>query len=338
MREDEVRVAIIGSGRIGRLHAANLAFRIPKARLLAVTDINASLAERSAEEYNIPTVATDHHAILADPEIDAVIICSSTDTHSQMIEEAAEAGKHIFCEKPIDFNINRLDRALSKVETAGVKFQVGFQRRFDTSFLRLRQLVLEGSLGELIILRITSRSPEPPSIEYIRGSGGLFLDMMIHDFDMARFLTGSEVEEVYAAGGARVDPEIGRAGDIDTSIVMLRFENGTMGTIDCCRKTAYGYDQRIEVFGTGGLARVENERANRVSIAKDRVVQEELPLYSFVERYREAYVKEMEGFIRCVLEDGVPEVTGVDGRMPVLIGHAARKSLEENRPVRVGEL
>ncbi len=338
MREDEVRVAIIGSGRIGRLHAANLAFRIPKARLLAVTDINASLAERSAEEYNIPTVATDHHSILADPEIDAVIICSSTDTHSQMIEEAAEAGKHIFCEKPIDFNINRLDRALSKVETAGVKFQVGFQRRFDTSFLRLRQLVLEGSLGELIILRITSRSPEPPSIEYIRGSGGLFLDMMIHDFDMARFLTGSEVEEVYAAGGARVDPEIGRAGDIDTSIVMLRFENGTMGTIDCCRKTAYGYDQRIEVFGTGGLARVENERANRVSIAKDRVVQEELPLYSFVERYREAYVKEMEGFIRCVLEDGVPEVTGVDGRMPVLIGHAARKSLEENRPVRVGEL
>ena len=305
--------------------------------MLAVTDINASLAERSAEEYGVPKVGTDHRAVLADPEVDAVIICSSTDTHSQMIEEAAEAGKHIFCEKPVDIDLTRLDRALAKVEKSGVKLQVGFQRRFDASFLRLRQIVLEGSLGEPIILRITSRSSEPPSIKYIRGSGGMFLDMMIHDFDMARFLIGSEVEEVFAVGSVRVDPEIGRAGDIDTGIVTLRFENGTIGTIDCCRKTAYGYDQRIEVFGTGGLARVENEKPNRVSIATDRAVQEDLPPHSFVERYREAYVKEMEEFIRCVLEDRAPGVTGLDGRMSVLIGHAARKSLEENRPVRVGQ-
>jgi len=337
MRDEEVCVGIIGSGRIGRLHAANLAFRIPQARLLAITDINAPLAEKSAEEYGIPKCSTDHRDILSDPEVDAVIICSSTDTHSQMIEEAAESGKHIFCEKPIDFDIPRLDRALSKVRTAGVKLQVGFQRRFDASFRKLRRLIIQGSLGEPIVLRITSRNAAPPSIDYIRGSGGLFLDTMIHDFDMARFLTGSEVEELYAVGSVRIDPEIGRVGDIDTALVTLRFENGTIGTIDCCRKTAYGYDQRIEVFGTAGLARVENQKPNQVSLATGRGVQEDA-LYTFVERYSEAYVKEMEDFIRCVLEDETPGVSGMDGKMPVLIAHAAGKSLEKNRPVRVGEV
>jgi myo-inositol 2-dehydrogenase/D-chiro-inositol 1-dehydrogenase len=312
-----------------------MSFRIPQVRVLAISDVDIAAAARIAAECNIPTVTDESTAILDNGDIDAVIICSSTDTHALFIEKAAEAGKHIFCEKPIDIDLTRLDRALSKVEAAGVKLQVGFQRRFDPNFLKVQNLVRDGSLGKPLVLRITSRAPEPPSVEYIKGSGGLFLDMMIHDFDMARFLIGSEVEEVYAVGSARVSSMIGEAGDIDTSVVTLRFENGTMGTLDCCRKSGYGYDQRAEVFGDQGLARVENEQPNRTSVSSIHSIRQELPLFSFLERYRQAYVAEMEGFVGCVLEDDAPRVTGFDGRIAVVIGQAAQKSLKENRPIRI---
>ncbi len=335
---DRVNVGIIGAGRIGRLHTEHLAFRIPEARVLAVSDIFPEAAKKCAADFNIKQVTADHRTILENPDIEAVIICSSTDTHSQLIEEAAGAGKHIFCEKPIDHDLGRIDSALAKVVEAGVKLQVGFNRRFDANFRRVWELVREGKVGDPHILRITSRDPEPPPVEYVKVSGGIFLDMMIHDFDMARYLIGSEVEEIYTVGGVMVDPEIGKAGDLDTAIVTLKFENGVLGTIDNSRQAVFGYDQRVEVFGSKGMVNVENNTPNRARLSTSRAVQEDLPLFFFVQRYVDSYIAEMKEFIRCVAEDRVPSVTGIDGRIPVVMGKAARLSFDRNRPVKLSEI
>jgi myo-inositol 2-dehydrogenase/D-chiro-inositol 1-dehydrogenase len=333
-----VNVGLIGAGRIGRLHAEHLAFRIPQASLLAVSDIVLESARSCAAELSIPTATRDHRAIMEDPDIDAVIICSSTDTHAQMIEEAAAAGKHIFCEKPIDFDLDRIDRALAAVEEAGVKLQIGFNRRFDPNFRRVREMVAAGKIGEPHILRITSRDPAPPPIEYVKVSGGIFLDMTIHDFDMARYLIDSEVEEVYAAGGVMVDPAIGDVGDIDTAIITLRFENGVIGTIDNSRQAVYGYDQRVEVFGSGGAVSADNNYPNATVVSDAQSVHRDLPLNFFMERYIDSYIAEMEAFVECIQKDLMPPVTGIDGRIPVVMGRAARRSFEENRPVQLSEI
>jgi myo-inositol 2-dehydrogenase/D-chiro-inositol 1-dehydrogenase len=255
-----------------------------------------------------------------------------------MIEEAAAAGKHIFCEKPIDFDLARIDRALAAVEDAGVKLQIGFNRRFDPNFKRVHDLVAEGKVGQPHILRITSRDPAPPPIEYVKVSGGIFLDMTIHDFDMARYLVGSEVEEIYAAGGVMVDPRIGQAGDIDTAVITLRFENGVVGTIDNSRQAVYGYDQRVEVFGSGGCVSADNNYPNTAVVSDGRRVHRDLPLNFFMERYVDSYVAEMEAFIQCVQLDMEPPVSGLDGRIPVIMGYAAQKSYAENRPVKLSEI
>ena len=336
--KERVNVGVIGAGRIGRLHAQNLTSRIPNAHVLSIADINREAAELVAKENRIPNVFEDYKCILNDMRIDAVAICSSTNTHAQMISESALAGKHIFCEKPIDLDLQRLDAALAKVESAGVKLQVGFHRRFDPNFAKVRRLVKDGSLGNPYVLRITSRDPQPSSIEYIKVSGGLFLDMMIHDFDVARFITGDEIEELYARGCVNVDAEIGNVGDIDTAVVLLKFKSGILGTIDCCRKSGYGYDQRVELFGSRGMARIENETPNRTSITNGSCVQDELPQFFFIERYHEAYVREMEEFIGCIVDDRSPSVSGIDGRIPVLLGKAAKESLAENRPIRMKDL
>jgi myo-inositol 2-dehydrogenase/D-chiro-inositol 1-dehydrogenase len=295
-------------------------------------------AQKCATAFDIPTVTQDHRVITQNPDIEAVVICSSTDTHSQMIEEAAVAGKHIFCEKPIDFDLARIDRALAAVDEAGVKLQIGFNRRFDPNFRRVRELVADGKIGEPHILRITSRDPAPPPIEYVKVSGGIFLDMTIHDFDMARYLIGSEVEEVYVAAGVMVDPEIGKAGDVDTAVITLRFENGVIGTIDNSRQAVYGYDQRVEVFGSGGMVAVSNKTPDSAVVSDGQSVYGPLPLYFFIERYVDSYIAEMRAFLECVQQDETPPVTGIDGRIPVVMGYAARKSYEENRPVRLGEI
>jgi len=334
----KISVGIIGAGRIGRVHAENLAYRIPEAKLVAIADIVVEAAERAAAEFGIPRAFRDHRAIMEDDAIEAVVICSSTDTHAQMIEEAAAAGKHIFCEKPIALDLPSIDRALAAVERAGVKLQVGFNRRFDPSFRRVRDLVATGQLGTPHILRITSRDPAPPPIGYIKVSGGLFLDMAIHDFDMARYLIGEEVEEVFAVGDVLVDPEIGRAGDIDTAITVLRFASGTLGTIDNSRKSVYGYDQRVEVFGSAGMALVANKTPDNVVHSDAEGVHSAKPLYFFVERYTEAYVVEMREFVQCILADKTPPVTGLDGRIPVVMAYAAKKSYAEKRPVKLSEV
>jgi len=329
---------VIGAGRIGKIHAANLASRISGARLGAVADVDLSAAQSLADQHHVTLVSRDHRDLLHDPAIDAVAICSATDTHSPFIQEAAKAGKHIFCEKPIDFDLNRIDGALKSVEAAKVKFQVGFNRRFDPNFRRVRDLVAEGRVGQPQLLRITSRDPGPPPLEYVKASGGIFLDMTIHDFDMARFLMGSEVEEIYAAGAVLVDPQIGKLGDLDTALITLRFSSGAIGAIDNSRKAVYGYDQRVEVFGSAGMAAAANETPDRHSFSNAEGVHGPLPLYFFLERYLESYRAEMQAFVDCVLQDQTPPVTGQDGRIPVVMGLAARKSATENRPVRLSEI
>jgi myo-inositol 2-dehydrogenase/D-chiro-inositol 1-dehydrogenase len=333
-----VRIGLIGAGRIGRVHAEHLANRIPEANLVAVSDIFVEAAEKLASDFQIPAAYKDHRRIMEDKTIDAVVICSSTDTHAMMIAEAAAAGKHIFCEKPIDHDLSKIDHVLAAVEQAGVKLQVGFNRRFDPNFQRVREIVAAGEIGEPHILRITSRDPGPPPIEYIKVSGGIFLDMTIHDFDMARFLMGEEVEEIYATGGVRVDPHIGEAGDIDTAIITLRFENGAIGSIDNSRKAVYGYDQRVEVFGSEGVVMVSNNTPHTAVVSNASGVFGPLPQFFFIERYTESYVAEMKEFVKCIQQDTSPPVNGLDGRIPVVMGYAAKMSFDENRPVKLSEV
>ena len=334
----KVNMGLIGAGRIGRLHAENLAMRIPEAHLVAVADINLEAARQVAAELGIAHAFQAPEAIMEDDDIQAVVICSSTHTHAPLIQQAAAAGKHIFCEKPIDRDLAVIDRALAAVQRGGVKLQVGFNRRFDPNFRRVRELVASGELGEPHILRITSRDPAPPPMAYVQVSGGIFMDMTIHDFDMARYLMGSEVQEVYALGNVLVDPQIGEAGDIDTAIVTLRFANGALGTIDNSRQAVYGYDQRVEVFGSQGVAVAENKRANDVAYSNVHGTHAALPLYFFVERYTEAYIAELSAFAQSILQDTDPPVTGLDGRAPVVMAYAAQKSYLEGRPVPLAEV
>jgi myo-inositol 2-dehydrogenase/D-chiro-inositol 1-dehydrogenase len=333
-----VNVGLIGAGRIGRVHAENLAYRLPEARLLAISDIVKEAAEKLAADLQVPAAHRDHRSILDDRSIEAVVVCSSTDTHAQIIEEAAQAGKQIFCEKPIALDLTKIDHALAVVQQAGVKLQIGFNRRFDPHFRRVRDAVAAGEIGTPHVLRITSRDPQPPPIGYVRVSGGIFVDMTIHDFDMARFLIGSEVERVYAAGGVMVDPAIGQAGDIDTTLITLHFGNGALGAIDNSRKAIYGYDQRVEVFGSKGMIAVGNNLPNTAVLSNAAGTHGSLPLFFFVERYTESYIAEMQAFLDCVLNDTPPAVTGRDGRIPVVMGYAAKRSFEQGRPVRLDEV
>jgi len=334
----KVKVGVIGAGRIGKLHAENLSYRIPEAQVVAIADIFEEAAQKCAQACGIPNAYADPRRIIEDKNIETVIICSSTDTHSQFIEEAAAAGKHIFCEKPIDFSLERIDQALAAVDKAGVKLQIGFNRRFDPSFKKVREMVASGQIGTPHILRISSRDPQPPPISYVKVSGGIFLDMTIHDFDMARYLMGDEIEEVYAAGGVMVDPAIGEAGDIDTAVITLRYRNGAIGTIDNSRQAVYGYDQRVEVFGSKGCALAYNNKPDTTELSTASGVTTSLPLFFFVERYTEAYIAEMKAFIAAINENKTPPVTGRDGRIPVVIGYAANKSYKEHRPVRLSEI
>ena len=334
----KLRIGVIGAGRIGRVHTGTVAYRIPEAAVSAIADIDADSAWAVARAFGVPHVAADADEIFADPDIDAVLLCSSTNTHSQLIIQAARAGKHIFCEKPIDHTLEKIDEALSAVESAGVKLQIGFNRRFDASFRRVRTAIETGEIGTPHLLHIFSRDPGPPPLSYIAVSGGMFLDMTIHDFDMARYLIGDEVNEVYCAAGVRVDPAIGEAGDVDTAVIVLRFANGVIGTIDNCRKAAYGYDQRVEVLGAAGAVATQNCYPNTAVLSTADSIRRDLPLNFFMDRYAESFASELRGFVDAVLNDKPTPVTGADGRAPVVMALAARKSYEEGRPVKTNEI
>ena len=333
-----VNIGIIGAGRIGKVHADALTRRIAEAHVVAIADVYEDAARAAASQYGIPEATGDYRKLLSNPQIEAVVICSSTDTHSQFITEAAQAGKQIFCEKPIDFDLGRIDAALAAVEAAGVMLQIGFNRRFDANHARVREAVVNGEVGTPHLLHIISRDPSPPPIDYIKVSGGIFLDMTIHDFDMARFLIGAEVEEIYAAAGVMVDPAIGQAGDVDTAMITLKFANGVIGVIDNSRQAVYGYDQRVEVFGSKGSASTGNWYPNAVTISNDTSVHRDLPLNFFMDRYTDSYVAEMVAFIDAVANNKPTPVSGAEGRVPVVMGLAARKSYMENRPVRLDEI
>lgn len=333
--EKKIKLGIIGAGRIGKLHAENVVYNISYVEVKSISDLYVDKVKDWAAGLGIKNVYSDYREILKDPEIDAVMICSSTDTHSQITVEAAKAGKHIFCEKPIDYDLDRIDKALAAVKEAGVKFQVGFNRRFDHNFRKVHEMVVAGKIGEPHIIKITSRDPQPPPAEYVKVSGGIFLDMTIHDFDMARYLSGSEVVEVYTSAAVLIDPEIGKAGDVDTAVITLKFENGAIGVIDNSRKAAYGYDQRVEVFGSKGCITVSNDTPSSAVLSTGDGVYSEKPKYFFLERYKDSFVDEVKEFFDSVLNDHSTPVSGIDGLKPVIIGLAAKKSFETGLPVRI---
>ena len=328
-----ITFGIIGAGRIGKLHADNLLSHVKGEKLKTVTD--PFLDEEWAASRNIPVTGKDHRIMLDDPEIDAILIGSPSPEHAAQMIECARAGKHIFCEKPIALDPDIIRNALAEVEKSGVKLQVGFNRRFDPNFAAVQQQVASGALGDPHIIRITSRDPAPPPAEYVASSGGLFMDMTIHDFDMARFLCGSEVTEVHAYGAVLVDPEIGKAGDIDTAVISLKFANGALGIIENSRKAVYGYDQRVEVFGAKGTAMADNNTPTSMVVLNESGTIRDKPLYFFLERYEKAFIAEMQAFVDAVRENESTAVSGTDGLAPVLIALAAQQSLKSGKPEKV---
>ena len=322
---------------MGSVHVRNIVQHVPEADLVAICDIRLEVAQAVADELGIQRVVEDYHELLVDPEIEAILIATSTDTHAFIMKDVAEAGKHIFCEKPLALELDKIDEALEAVEKTGVKLQVGFNRRFDKSFQKVKEIVASGEIGRPCILHIISRDPEVPDMEFMRVSGGMFLDMTIHDFDMARFQVG-EVDEVYAIGNVLIEPELKEFGDIDTNIVTLKFANGAVGAIDNSRQAVYGYDQRLEVFCLNGTAMAENETENvAVKGSPDGFHSSRVPHF-FMNRYAPCYVEEVRQFLECVRDDKPTPINGQDGRAAVVLGYAAWKSLRENRPVKISEI
>ena len=335
MSAERLRIGVLGVGRIGKVHIANLATRVPNASVVAVADVTDEV-EVVAARFGVARPFRDYREVLRLTDVDAVAVCTPTNTHFDIILEAASAGKHIFCEKPIELTLDKIRTINDHVAKCGVQLMVGFNRRFDPNFLKIHEMVKAGKIGKPEILKISSRDPAPPPEGYLRASGGIFLDMTIHDFDMARYLMASDVVEVYAKANVLVDPMIRAVGDWDTAVVTLAFANGAVGTIDNSRRAVYGYDQRAEVFGSEGMVAVGNNTPDN-HVHFDRAGgHTPLPLNFFMERYTESYLREMQAFVEAV-EQGKPvPVGGEDGFKAVAIGLAAAKSVAENRPVAVG--
>jgi myo-inositol 2-dehydrogenase/D-chiro-inositol 1-dehydrogenase len=328
-------VGVIGAGRIGRMHTENLVHAVPEACVRAIASPH--LDEGWAEGLGIPIRSIDNSAVLGDPEIEAVVITAPSGLHAELICQAAGAGKHIFCEKPVAFEPEAIEEARAAVEKAGVQLQVGFNRRSDPGLLDLMEAVRGGQIGEVHTVRVTNRDPKAPPIDFVKRSGGLFFDFVIHDFDTVRFLSGSEITEVYAVGSVLIDPEIGAAGDIDTAVVTLKLASGALAVIDNSRQAVYGYDQRFEVFGSAGSVAVDNTiPSTRVVSTVDGVVGS-TPHDGFVTRYREAFVGELKAFLAAVGGEA-PMAAGADDALAaVRAACAARESFERRRPVRLAE-
>ena len=335
----QVRIGLIGAGRIGKLHGENLAHAVPQADLVAVADpfMNEE-TERWAEQMGIANCYTDPDAIFQDDTIDAVFICSSTSTHADFIMKAAKAGKHAFCEKPIDTELAKIREALAVVEESGTKLQVGFVRRFDHNHKAVRDTVASGRLGAPQVVKVTSRDPDHQSMDYIKVSGGIFMDMSIHDFDMVRYLAGSDVTEIMAYGAALSGEGYDKYNDVDTAIIMMKFENGALGVIDNTRAAHYGYDQRTEVQCDKGCVQVANDLNNTAMISSADGVEIAKPTWFFLERYNNAFIAEAQAFTEAILNDTDTPVGAKDGIEPVRMALAAAKSLAEGRPVKMEEI
>lgn len=335
-----LKIGIIGAGRIGKVHLESISYHVKNATVTAMADpfMNEE-TEKLIRSYGVSKVTKDYKDILNDKDIDAVLVCSSTDTHAAISIEAINAGKHVFCEKPVDHSIEKIQAVADALkEHPDIKFQVGFNRRFDHNFAAIRKAYDDGKIGEAHILKITSRDPEPPNPAYIKVSGGIFLDMTIHDFDMACFLTDSDVEELYVNSAVLVDPAIGEQGDVDTAIITMKIANGALAVIDNSRKAAYGYDQRAELFGSKGMVATSNDTVSSAVISNADGVTGEKPLFFFLERYMGSFSEEMRQFTEAVINDTEVPVGIHAGLQSVKIGLAARKSVEEHRPVKISEI
>lgn len=334
-----IKIGIIGAGRIGKVHGEGITYGVKNAVVTAIADpcMNEE-TKRWATGLGIGNCYSDYHCILEDYEIDAVMICSSTDTHADISIQAIQAGKNVFCEKPISQDLNKIKDVMEELKKSNVKFQVGFNRRFDHNFQAVKNTVETGKVGDVQLIKITSRDPQAPPIEFVKRSGGMFLDMTIHDFDMACFLSGSKVKEIYAAGATLVNPAIAEVGDIDTAIITMKMESGAFAVIDNSRQAVYGYDQRVEVFGSKGQVAVTNDSPSTVVISTADGVTGEKPLYFFLERYMQSFSKEVSEFTEAIENDTEVPVDIDSGLQPILIAVAAKKSLDENRPVKISEI
>ncbi|HWJ74433.1 MAG TPA: inositol 2-dehydrogenase [Kaistia sp.] len=328
-----VRLGLLGAGRIGKVHAAAIA-AIPAAKLVAVADAFPEAAKALAASSGAEV--RDADAIMAAGDIDAVLITTPTDLHASMIEQAARAGKAIFCEKPIDLDVARVRACLAVVAEHGVPLMVGFNRRFDPNFVEVRRQIDAGTIGKVEMVSITSRDPAPPPADYIKRSGGLFRDMTIHDFDMARFLLGEEPVSVFASASVLVDPVIGELGDYDSASIILTTKSGRIAQISNTRRASYGYDQRIEVLGEKGLVSADNLRATNVEIANGSGYLREPLLNFFMTRYTEAYRAEITAFVSTITSGAKVSPSGDDGLKALLIADAALRSVKEQRAVAVG--
>ncbi len=328
-----LRFALVGAGRIGRLHAANLASH-PQTSLATVFDVDPAAAQAVAELYSARPAYNLEETI--QDGIDAVLIASSTDTHCAALAASVQAGKAVLCEKPIDLDIDQVDRCWKEIQHCSVPIQVGFNRRYDPSHRAVFDAVRKGDIGRVELILLTSRDPSPPSLEYLKVSGGIFRDMMIHDLDLARFLLAEEPTEIFATASTLVNDEIGAIGDVDTAMVILRTSGGVLCHINNSRRAVYGYDQRVEVFGSGGMVRSDNLRATSVKLYTSEATGVQDPLLRFfIERYAESYRLELDDFVRCVMEDREPGVTFEDGARALQLANAAVESLQTGRLVKL---
>ena len=335
-----LRIGIIGAGRIGKVHLESISYHVKNAVVTAVADPFMNDETKTfIKGFGVEKIYEDYHKIIENKDIDAVLVCSSTDTHASVSIEAINAGKHVFCEKPVDHSIAKIKEVADALAShPGVKFQVGFNRRFDHNFAAIRKAYDDGRIGGAHILKITSRDPEPPNPKYIAVSGGIFLDMTIHDFDMAAFLTNSDVQEVYVNSAVLVDPEIGKQGDVDTAIITLKMSNGALAVIDNSRRAAYGYDQRAELFGSKGMVATSNDTLSSAVVSDANGVTGEKPLFFFLERYMESFSEEMRQFVSACENDTEVPVGIHAGMQSVRVALAAKKSVAEHRPVLVSEI
>jgi len=334
-----IRFGLIGSGRMGEVFAHHLAFSIPEAEFVAVADANQEVAERVAIKYGANRHYGEYSELLAQDDIDAVIIATPSNTHEKVIVDSASAGKHIFSEKPLALTLEGCDAALSAVNTRGVKLQVGFMRRYDPAYLSAKKKIEEGVIGTPVIFKSVGRDPKRTSLEFARrvNSGGLIMDMGIHDFDLARWLMGSEVKRVFSEGECLVYPELMEVDDIDNAIISLKFENGAVGSIDVSRNAVYGYDVSTEVLGSEGSLFIGKERQTPLLVKTRAGITHDTVPY-FMERFGEAYAAEIKDFVANLENDIEPSVSGQEGRIAVAIGVAATMSRDEGRPVEMSEL
>ncbi len=325
-----LKIGLLGAGRIGRVHAINIAGHA-RSQLVAVSDVNEDAAHSLADAYGAKANSSD--AILSDASIDAVLIATSTDTHSDLIEKATAAGKAVLCEKPVDLSLERAQQCLDAVDKTGVPVMIGFNRRFDPNFSAIRASIAAGEIGKPELLSITSFDPAPPPVAYVKVSGGLFRDMMIHDFDMANFLMGNMPKTVHAAGTSIVDPEIGKVGDVDTAVVTLTYADGRIAVIKNSRRAVYGYDQRVEILGSEGLLSAGNVLENTVSKATKQGVTSAKPEFFFLERYMRAYAAEWDAFVAAILDGAAIPVSLKDGVDALSLAEAATRSAKSGQPV-----